>query len=201
MNHNFSRRPFYLLALLFTGCAASRTHVGFHFLNERQNIQKTVSRKVDASLLDLERAAVKAIHDYDIAPLLPFFSDKLAKTISPQTVKDFNAHLKTQYKFGESVQQLQLGDLIPHSLPKWGDNFSLFDFVASEFMLDGTPGASLKLYVAKINHALKICGLYIVPLADNISADRSIRGHLAPETFDKQGLFKTQKKVKNAPQN
>jgi len=172
---------------LLAGCA-SRLYVGYNYLDGKTKALNNVSQRVDADMYDVTRKMINAILAYDVAALREFGAPRMVAATTDEVIVGINKSLREAYLFEGGYEQWEIGTLMPSGLPHPGENFNIYDFIEAQFTLKGSPGATLKIYVTKVNGIPKVCGFQIFPIKGNVNSDKTIGG-LFPETFDKFQLF------------
>jgi hypothetical protein len=180
------RAALLLTSLALSGCA-SHYYVGYNYVDEGTKALNNVSRKIDPEMGAIEDKIGEALGVADIGTLRPIFAPKFAAAMTDSAISEFNEAVKA-YKLSGRFERSKIGDRMPQGLPDFGDNFRIYDFIESQLILDGSPGAGLKFFVTKIDGTPKLCGLYLIDKAPGPSKKKYV-GALAPETFDKFGLF------------
>lgn len=178
----------FLAAFLMTGCA-SHYYLGYNYRPDARAMNN-VSKKVDVDMQGVTQQMIKAIVTYDISGLRDFGAPKILKNTTNDVIKNINESLRDKYSFDGEFEQWKIGEIAPGGLPDFGDNFDIYDFIEAQFTLKGAPGATLKIYVTKVNGVPKVCGFHVFPIGakPDTVADKLIGG-LFPETFDKFHLF------------
>lgn len=177
-----------LFAMFATGCA-SHYHVGYNYLNEEKKVLHNVHKKNGDELYDIEIKTIDKIRRYNLEGLRSLFGPKLSEALPETSVAEITDALSKRYQFGETYVRLKISGKAPQGMPEFVDNFQLYDFIQSQFILEGTPGAGAILYFTKIDGVPKLCGFYIVDLPADRHAEKKVFGALAPETLDKAGMF------------
>ena len=172
---------------LLTSCA-SRLYVGYNWVDGNTNALNNVSERVDADMADITKKTINAVQTYDITPLREFGAPKIVSATTDEVIAKINKQLKEAYVFEGGYEQWEIGTLMPSGLPHPGDNFNIYDFIEAQFTLKGNPGATIKIYVTKVNGIPKVCGFQVFPIKGNVNSDKTIGG-LFPETIDKFQLF------------
>lgn len=174
-----------LLVSLQFGCATSKFHLGYHHTENRGEMMMRVSQEVVGESKSFEDQCVSAFIKYDISLIKHLFASKLTAKMTNEEVEKVNSKMRGRYKFSGVVKQALLGNKAPNTIPYSGDNYEKFDYIESGYMLQGSPGAMIKLQTTKVSGTLKLSGFVLISEPSDPNSDKKALNYFFSETEDK----------------
>ncbi len=178
-----------LMISVLSGCATSKFHIGYHHTEDKGEILMRTSKSVVEESKLFEERCVGAFIRYDLSLIKNMLASKLTTKMTVEEIEKVNEILKGRYKFTDLVSQLYLGNNIPNSIPYSSDNYERFDYIESGYILEGTPGAMVKLQTTKVNGELKLSGFVVISEPNDPNPDKKALNYFFFETEDKDGAL------------
>lgn len=153
-----------LACLSLSACAVSRHHLGFHDAGSGDRRFSMVGERFVKDLSAVEAFWVKSLAEGRVESLRPEMAPALSGALSMEEAR--KAGDKIVNAFGPTGYYEIVSFGVPFFSLKEGvkrDPFAHYDMVGTAFELDGKIPTALRLYVTKVDGALRICGFEVYP--------------------------------------
>lgn len=182
---------------MLSGCAVGQYHRGYHAIEGRVVGWSAVGRASVEPLASLEEECVQYVVSYRLEAMRARFAPGLMAEVSEARLRELNEQFRGEHRFdGNSVRLLAVPQsrMLDEGVGK--DAFAFYDFVGTRFVLGGAEGATLTLFVGKIEGAPRLVGFEISSL-DRAMDTPPIARFLVPESSDRARLRDRHTKIIN----
>lgn len=171
-----------------SACAVGQYHRGYHVLDDDVAGWGAVGRASVEPLAEFEEACVKDVVAYRMEALRPRFAPGLATQVGDERLGELSRGLRDAYRLdGTSVRLLAVREsrMLDEGVGK--DAFRFYDLVGTSFALGGEKGATLTLFIGKVDGDPRLVGFEIRDREPARDAAPFAR-FLVPESTDRAGL-------------
>jgi len=187
MNMPLLRLSFFaVMIFLVAGCSISQYHLGYHHFGNGKMGYSVVSSSSVVGIEEFEVQCAKALASGNAESIRPLLAPKLDQALDSSAVATINNRLKAVYQTDGSYERLQLvprKTMLDEAAVK--NAFDYYDLVNANYLLKGKTAAVARLYMTKIDGAIRLAGLEIVDKDQNPNGNNILIKYIFPESVDK----------------